>query len=89
MTSSTSRPRDVQAAEQREALPHGEEVLQRGLLEQNSGFLAKAQVRAARRDSAPRRRSAARMPSMISIVVVLPAPFGPSRPKQMPFGHGE
>src|SRR4029077_100347 len=26
------------------------------------------------------------MPSMISIVVVLPAPFGPSRPKQMPGG---
>src|SRR5580765_6027268 len=26
------------------------------------------------------------MPSMISIVVVLPAPFGPSRPKQMPSG---
>ena len=26
------------------------------------------------------------MPSMISMVVVLPAPFGPSRPKQMPSG---
>ena len=24
------------------------------------------------------------MPSMISMSVVLPAPFGPSRPKQMP-----
>ena len=36
------------------------------------------------RGSRPRRTSAASRPSRISMVVVLPAPFGPSRPKHSP-----
>ena len=35
-------------------------------------------------DDAPGRRPGARRPSRISTVVVLPAPFGPSRPNTSP-----
>ena len=75
----------VQRAEHLDGFAYGQEILQRGVLELDAGFLAKSCAGnfAVVIDFAGCGRVT---PSIISTVVVLPAPLGPSSPKQMPSG---
>ena len=87
MASSGVEPLAVEAAEQRQRLADGELFGEPGLLQRDADPLADLGVvrlpqRRPRTSTSPDVASSS--PSRISMVVVLPAPLGPSRPKHSP-----
>ena len=91
MTSSGAGPLIEEAAEEPQRLDDGQLVGELRLLQLDAEPLAQRRASAAQRSpsTSTSPESGSVRPSQISIVVVLPAPFGPSRPKHSPGRHVE